>query len=559
MKNLIVLLVFMSVCKFLLSQPDYSRSALSVVALNFNEKHNEEVFTRFSNIPIPEKFYSNALVKPVIKMQGVNRPVKNELPVFLQYMSDDFIIGILNEEKVAQKILAQWFNRQSDGSFNVEVLKQRGLYNANDNDFLTASASKRGSSTLMDMGLKLVNQSYVLVFDYYNIISMEEHYTQTETEQKDRTSNGFKAKVKSYLFKLDFSEEVAADFFKTYWVNPEDLDKNNKIKLFENAVFKWIPVSKQIVEEQSTQLNPVGKLYTKQKSNAELIDEMHKDIMEKVLVQIEARSDQLRVKALVSDVKPISAKIGKKEGLSFDQRYYVYENRMQKDSSINKKLIAVVKSMKVVDNRQVTEGQSDASQFYQIYGGRVDNMGMFMEQKNDIGLNLYFGNTFKGMQGYNGRMEFYISKFMGELISNNKSGKGLTSLKMYVEGGLDRRIYPYSNDKQDFTKVSIGIEKEFYPLSIFHISPFLGYGIESTSVTIDDIKIDDETDFLETGIRLGFNIFPRIQIIGSYQLNWLFSGESTIEGLDEVIDLDYGDEYIGRGNPSVSLGLRFSL
>jgi hypothetical protein len=559
MKNLFILFAFMTVFKAVWAQTDYSRSALSLVALNFNEKHNEEVLTRFSHIQIPEKFYSNTIERPVVKMHGINRPVRSELPVFLQYMSDDFIMRILNENKVAQQILAQWFNRQTDGTFNVDVLKQRGLYNASDNDFMTASASKRGSSTLMDMGLKLVNQSYVLVFDYYDMMTMDEYYTQTEKEPKDRTSNGFKVKVKSYLFRLDFSEEVAADFFKSYWINPEDSDKDLKIKAFDNAVFKWIPVGKQIVEAQSTQLNPVGKLYTKQKSNAELIDEMHKEIMEKVLYQIEARSVQLRVKALVSDVKPISAKIGKKEGLSFDQRYYVYENRMKKDSSINKRLIAVVKSMKVVDNRQVTSGHSDASQFYQIYGGRVDNMGMFMEQKNDIGLNLYFGNTFKGMQGFNGRMEFYISKFLGDLVSNNKSGKGLTSFKMYVEGGLDRRLYPYSDDKQDFTKVSIGIEKEFYPLSIFHIGPYLGYGIESTSVTIDDIKIDDKTDFLETGIRLGLNVFPRAQIIGSFQLNWLFSGTSIFEGLYEVIDLDYSEEYLGRGKPSISLGLRFSL
>lgn len=137
-------------------------------------------------------------------MAGVQRPVNAELPEFLQYMPSDFIIKMLEEQKVAQQILATWFNRQADGSFNVEVLKQRGLYNANDNDFLAATASKRGETVLMDMGLKLVNQSYVLVYDYFDIMTMDEYYDSKNIDAKSRTSNGYKVKAKSYLFRLDF-------------------------------------------------------------------------------------------------------------------------------------------------------------------------------------------------------------------------------------------------------------------------------------------------------------------------------------------------------------------
>lgn len=554
---LIITIVLFSVV--ILAQPDYSRSSLTLMAMDFNENHSNEVLSEFSEIKVPVKFYSNPVKDPVIDMGQVKRPVQAELPAFLQYVSDDFIIRMLNDKKIAQQILSQWFNRQDDGTFNVEVLKERGLYNANDNDFIVASASKRGTSTLMDMGLQLVNQSYVLVLDYYSIMTMDEYYAKEETDKKDRTSNGYKAKVKGYLFRLDFSEEVAADFFKNYWIDAQDPERENKIKAFDNAVFKWIPVGKQIAESTASQLNPENKLSSKQKSRTELIYELNTDILEKIQMQMEAVSDQLRVKAMVSSTRPISAKIGKKEGLNFDQRYFVYENRMRRDSSVQKKLIAVVKSMKVIDNRQVTEGHSEASEFYQIYGRRVDNMGMYMEQKNDFGLNLYVGNTFQGLRGINGRMEYYISKFMGDLIAKNKSGRFLTSLKMYVEGGYDRRLYEWSEDKQEFVKLSLGLEKEFYPVSLFHLAPFIGYGIESTSVTINDTKIDDETDIIEAGLRLGIHIFPRVQLVGSYQWNWLFGGKSKVEGMDEVLDLDYGADYPGRGNPSVSAGLRITL
>ena len=101
---------------------------------------------------------------------------------------------------MAQQILSIWFNRQADGSFNVDLLKQRGLYNANDNDFMAASASKRGQSTLMDMGLKLVNQSYVLVYDFFDVTTMEEYYDSKAIPTKERTSNGYKAKKSKIVF-----------------------------------------------------------------------------------------------------------------------------------------------------------------------------------------------------------------------------------------------------------------------------------------------------------------------------------------------------------------------
>lgn len=560
MKKLIIYITTFFSIASLFSQQTYQRNSLTTIVLNFNENHNSEVFSRFQVMPVPDKFFNNPLSNPVFDMGNVKRPVMTELPELLQYMSDDFIIGKLEEQKVAQQVLSQWFNRQKDGSFNVDILKERGLYNANDNEFLAASASKRGASTLMDMGLKLVNQTYVLVFDYYNIMDMNEYYTKNETPEKDRTSNGYIAKVKSYLYRLDFGENVAADFFNKYWIYPDDKDKTNKIKAFENATFRWIPIGRQIAEHQSSQSNPDKNTVIKQKTKEELIDDMNKNLIEKVLPQMEARSDEMRVKAMVSGVKPISAKIGKKEGLGFDQRYYVYENQMKKDGSVKKKLVAVVKSMKVTDNRTITEGHSDVSQFYQIYGGKVDNMGMFLEQKNDVGMNVFLGYSFEGMKGFDGRLEFYISKFMGDLVKQNKSGRSLTSIKLYVGGGYDSRVYyDFLEDggKQNFTKISVGLAKDFYPASFFHWGLFIGYGLESSDWSLDEIKYNDETSFIEAGVRLGIHILPKTQLIGSYQYNFLFDGKLNNKTSGESEKLDYGLEYEGRGKPTISAGLRF--
>ncbi|MBK8699449.1 MAG: hypothetical protein IPN29_07855 [Saprospiraceae bacterium] len=542
----------------LFAQPEYSRNSLTLMAVDFNEKHSGALLAEFPKLPPPEKFYNNPLQKPVVSMMGIKRPVVVEMPELLQYMPQEFLIKMLEEQKVAQQILGVWFNRQKDGSFNVDVLKQRGLYNANDNDFLAATASKRGESTLMDMGLKLVNQSYVLVYDYFDIMTMDEYYELKAIPVKSRTSNGYKVKAKSYLFRLDFGEEVASEFFNKYWVSASDPDKASKAAAFDRANFKWIPVANQRVEAEVTQFNPdqIAGLKT-QKSREELIKTLLLDIMEKVTPQMEARNESFRVKAMVSNVSPISAKIGRKEGLSFDQRYFVYENREKKDGTIRKKRVAVVKSMKVVDNRQVTTGKSNASEFYKIFGGKIDNMGMFMEQNNDAGLNLFLGYAPQGMAGYTARMDYFISKMMGGLVPAGKSGKALSSILVYVEGAYDSRKYPdLKEDAFEFTRVSLGLGKDIYLVSGVFLEPFVGYGLEFTDWEIEDVKFSFETDFAEMGMRLGIHLSPTFQLMGSYKHNLVFKTNVKNESAGTSETFDYDEFFEDRVKPGYTAGIR---
>jgi hypothetical protein len=558
--SFLAMIIWLSVM-FVYAQPEYNRNALTLVALNFNENHSSELLSRFSGLKVPDKFYNNPLSGPVINMGGTTRPVNEALPDLLRYIPDDFILQQMMQKKTAHAVLSTWFNRQADGSFNVDVLKERGLYNANDNEFISASASKRGTSTLMDMGLKLVNQSYILVFDFYDIMTMNEYYDKKAIAADKRVSNGYKAKAKAYLYKLDFSETVATEFFNNYWTTPNDVSKASKSVAFENAVFRLIPASKQYIDVEAIQYNPEKAAPTsKQKSREELMDELLRTAMDNVTVQMEAQIDAFRVKAMVSAAKPISAKIGKKEGLAFDQRYLVYENQMKKDGSVAKKLVGAVKSMKVTDNRSVATGHSEASEFYQIWGGKVDDMGMYLEQKNDAGLNLFFGYTFQGMQGYTGRLEYYVSKLMGDLVPKGKSGMGLTSLKVYVEGAYDSRKYELLDEKNfKFTRVSLGLGKEIYPAPFIHIEPFIGYGIEFTDWTLEGTKFAFDTPFVELGGRLGLNLAYNIQLIGSYNYNLLF--KTTVKNNDtgDKDNFDYDEFFDDRIKAGVSAGLRIAF
>lgn len=571
MKILAILLILLTVPFILLAQDiqesakkvksfvssEYDRNAATFVGIDFNENWNNDLFTKFSDLKVPDKYYDNSLEIKVIK-PGVSRESVSNMYTGL----DENKISVwLNQNKIGQQIIAKWFNRQSDGSFNVDVLKERGLFNANDNDFMVASASKRGESSLMDMGLQLVSQSYLLAFDFTDLMNMTQYYDKNEIPAEKRVMNGFKSSVNTYLFKLDFNDSVAAVFFQQYWAGANDPNLAAKKDAFENAVFPFVFVGRQHNDITSAQYNEGQPLAPKvQKSNGELLMQMNQMALDAALTDIENQNQDFRVKAMVSEVRPISAKIGKKEGLKFDQRYFVFENRQRNNGTLYSKRVAVVKSMKVVDNRQVTTGETKPSTFYQIAGGKVDNYGMFLEQHNDIGLNIFLGSTFTGLTGYTGRAEYYISKTFGGMVGSG-SGRGATSWKIYAEGGYDlENDYEayFLNEMDNFTflRVSFGLAKDFYPASFIHWGPFIGYGVESISWESSDIE-SISSDFVEVGVRVGINLAHNIQLIGSATYYSLLTSQKENTDTQEKLDFEYKDNFEDRMGLSFSAGIRF--
>ena len=559
MKNVFILILLVAFPFLIKAQTaknyvssEYDRNSLTFVGLDYNENLSEQVIKALAKQKAPDKFYDNSIPENIIKT-GVERDSALGFPV---PATEQQLVKWLNDYKVGQQILSVWFNRQPDGSFNVDKLKERGLFNANDNDFMVASASKRGESSLMDMGLELVNRSYVLVFDYYGIMSMAQVYQKNETPVEKRNMNGFQSELQTFLIKFDFNELVAADFFQNYWTTPDDPAREAKAAAFEKAEFPFKFLKRQHTTAAETQFNPGQLLAPKvQKTDTELMDNMVKMSMESILTTVENQDQNFRVKAMVSDVKPIRAKIGKKEGLKFDQRYFVMENRTNGRDEVTSKRVAVVKSMKVVDNRKVTSGQTQPSAFYKIAGGKVDNYGMFLQQKNDVGTNLYLGTTTGGLPGFEARLEYYISK----AFAGANGGKFATAWKIYVGGGYDlNKDYTVGSITDDFTfmHASFGVAKDFYPLSFLHWGPFIGYGIESVSWTADE-NISISSDFIETGVRLGVNLSHNIQLIGSATYYSLISSEIKDTETNESEDFEYKEIFEDRMGLGYNFGIRF--
>lgn len=540
---------------------EYDRNSLTIIGLKTDSPLAGKVAQMIDTLKVGDKFYSNDI--------GFrNIPYNVVVSVFDKNQQDKVfktdVPKLLNDNKVGQGIVAKWFNRQADGSFNTDMLKERGVYNSDDSDLSIANSTKRGESALMDAGLGLIDRSYVLVLGVSNLITMDQYYDQIKAAPEARKMNGVKGDLVGQLFKLNFNDSVSAVFFQDIWADKGAADLNAKSVKFSATTFPLVSVKNIIMPMQATQYNAGQSLAPKvQKTQDELLRDLVNNSVTNILNHLTYQVSDFKVKAQVYKTNPIAVKIGKKEGLGFDQRYFVYENRQTKNGETYSSRRAVIKSMSVADNRNVTSGETQPSYFYQVAGGKIDNMGMFVEQRIDAGVNLALGYQANAMSGIDGRFEYYI----GRLMYGKKNGaiaKGMTSFKLYISGGYNSIDDQYTLDaatgteKVDMLRVSAGLSKDYYLTSFLHVGPFAGYGIESSTGKTSKYKV--ETGFVEGGLRLGINLKYNLQLIGSGTYYFMLSPTVKDNSGTAVSNPGKFDSYFpDRGGFGASVGIRFML
>lgn len=531
------------------------KKTVSLVGLNFYRDKNIEVLNKLPQIEVSGKYFQIKLDSSIVRAALID-----------SYFSDDEIrkekefIKLFNQNKIGQQIVSNWFNLQPDSSFNLEVLQNRASVKITKDELLKAAESKKNRLKLMEMGIQFVNQSYVLVFDYENTRTMEEYYREIGTDKKYQYLNGYISTVNCHLLKFDFNRSVASTFLKELWINPSDTNKLEKTLRFANAEFPFVFVKSYTYEISSVQHNPGHPFAPKvQKSENVLLRELTELAMENVLSDFNSAFEPFKLRLMIKEANPVSAKIGKRGGLKFDQSYFVFENRLKKNGNIKQKKIGVVKSNRIIDNRNDSVPQITNSAFYQIAGGPIYR-GMYLKKRNDLGLNVSLGKSFSGLESYNARVEYYFSKMFTDAIVPGKTVKGSTSFKLYLSAAYHQKLYNIDDHiwNNTFVRGSVGVSKDFYPVRFLHWGPYLGYGLES--VTREGTPNVVSSNFAEIGLRAGVNVRYNIQLIASYNYYKFFKSVEMDANKDVVNpDFDYNGIYPDRDKNGISLGIRFML
>ncbi len=561
-------------------QASYARSSLTYLLLDFEgDKYENDIKRAFAQTEVASKyddnnaFFVNRIVDAPYKrvekeenMLGIGKKVQ----IGNADAQDQALLGAISESDMAANVIMNWWQIDAEGNFpknmGESLIAKRGAYNAKDEDYNVAMAGKRGIAQLTSSGAVLINNSYFLFFDFYKVQSMKEYYDEMEARGLKllRSKNGFKAEMSATLIKIRFDEEIESVFFDCV-SDDGKLDREafkEKMKSYPDHVQF---ITKVDVDTEGNQDNDLGD-GVKKKTRDELFDELVETAVDKALFEICKAYEPFRVKAsVIHKGSQIGAKIGKKEGVKGEQRYFVWRYQAKLDE--NGKLVdgtykrkGVVRAKLVVDNRFSSLGDTDTTTFYQVAGGKVRD-GYILQQRLDLGFGIAAGYRIGEIGGPNARLTYNASQLLNSLFDFP-----VTALKLYVDASFQKKEYATGlfdgSSKEDylFMTIGAGLVKEFYFARNYSIGPYVGYALDWASLSEDGNDLKIYTGMINGGIRLAANVTYNVQLVGGVDY-FMPMGKITVDdnGTKTEYDGDWTDIFKDREGLSFSFGLRYQF
>jgi len=411
-KGLFIVAAILVCSQFVMSQQNsdinqYRRSSLYTIIIDdegLMEKTKAEIIKNtFVETPLPEKFNDHNLdiraVKPkdfpvtideiaAVKdtkpenEEGMKKDEKDKA-----YMLPAVLMKFFETNHIAQDMIAKWYNKNDDfdsstsSFFDMELIKQRGLYDASEFDKQMADKSTRGIAMLADAGEDLINNTFVVAV-HFNYINKEEvgkavaSTTSTVANALGGTklggisriasravkttaavaARGYVVKATAFLFQLDWTDEVNATFYQDFY-NAADLSgfyESGKFRLkYIGSVSDWSDI-------QSTTFS--------KKPESELVKRAAVRSIDQVIAKLQKKYEPFRTKTPLFTTDPeVTAHIGMKEGVEEGDKFEVLEKNMDPETGkVTYKRIDTIKADKgkIWDNRYAADEEQaeDAAQ-----------------------------------------------------------------------------------------------------------------------------------------------------------------------------------------------------
>lgn len=342
----------------------YRRSSLYTLMLDDNRRERYRVIKdAFGNAVLSEKFNDHNIgpyLIPAHGMSGENDQTK-------------LIEEYLNNKGVARDLVAKWFNRDANGNFNMELIAERGQYNASEIDVKVAQSSVRGKAMLADAGRELISNTFVIVYDY--------KYTNKEEQAKKRggfldivssvasvagyddvaniaqgvrvasdvMGKGYFVRTTSYLYRLVWNDDIANEFYTYLWNDASDSDSRRKELFDRSDLFKL-----EYVGSEKSRNNLQSTIFTS-KSDNQLIEIATTRAVDKNIGKLQRTYEEFRVKTPLLNTEPIAAQIGTKEDIERGDKFEVLEQVLDEDGTTYYDKVGTIKVDKVWDNAYLAD------------------------------------------------------------------------------------------------------------------------------------------------------------------------------------------------------------
>ncbi len=373
------------------NEPKYRRSSLYSLMINHtDQKFASEIRNSFLNIPIPDKYNDHDLS---VKVVDINTKLKNAS----SNKENEAITTFLNDNQIAGRMVAKWFNRDKyTGACDMELVKERGLYNANEFDKQIAARSARGISMLQDAGEDLIGNTFVLVNDisyvdkakkgmiFGGIIkalgTVAQAYTGVNVSSATNligdiaeSIRGFSVKINTFLYKLSWNDEIANNFYETQYTDSADTGKAQNFES-NRGNYQLVYVGK--VESSGSTTSWLG---VKLDTPANMVRKACQRAIDENIVDLQTQFEEFRTKTPLLSIDPLTADIGMKEGVSKKSHFEVLDRVEQQDGTYKYVKVAEIEPVEdlIWDNRYmaVEEGAKGANlgktTFKKVKGGDI--------------------------------------------------------------------------------------------------------------------------------------------------------------------------------------------
>lgn len=393
---------------------NYRRSSLHTMIIEDSKLPKKDLIIKtFMEAPFPEKYNNHSVEDKSINLNeylpegiGSIEKKKDEEAAILPAIDNYF-----SQNKVANKIVAKWFSRDSLGAFSMQLIQERGLYDASAQAQSIAANTERGKAMLADAGEDLIPNTFVVVSfskfvsneitalaaketalalaDKIAIQALKEVAVEAAENAYEKARQGYSIWTTAYLYELNWNDSTSAVFYQDYWMDYNNIDSLKKIAFDTTSLFQLKLVGFQKASAFITGLGANAENEEMIIKNATLKS------VDAVYAKLQRKFEKFRTKTPLISIDPLGAKIGLKEGLEKGDKYEVLEQVVDEKGKVTykRKGIITVDKKKIWDNRFAAgetpldeEGNpvklDDAIEFTHFKGGKGYYPGMLIRQIN---------------------------------------------------------------------------------------------------------------------------------------------------------------------------------
>ena len=378
-------------------QAPYRRSSLySLLISQKDQAFSKEIRNAYLEIPIPDKFNDHNLSVRVLSVKSDEKTKGKNTPDMEKFFQDN---------QVASRLVARWFNRDKfTGECNMDLIAERGLYNASEHDKMLAKESARGQVMLMDSGVDLIGNTFVVVNDIRYAdkekagqaaavtigvlgaiasVALGTNITNLTNSlaQLAATYKGFKVNIDSYLYRLVWNDEIASTFYSTQYSSVPDA---GKAAAFEAARGSY---QLQYVGKCESSGKDISFLGINESSPQTMVLKACRRGLDDNVVTLQKSFPEFHTHTPIIGTAPITAYLGMKDGVSENSRFEVLEPVEDANGKLTYKRVGVVKPVSglIWDNRfmAVEEGAPNSglgfTTFTKVSGGEFQR-GMLLHE-----------------------------------------------------------------------------------------------------------------------------------------------------------------------------------